>query len=119
MLTQEHVQVSLQFLDDADREFAAGDALQGSEKLWGAASQAVKALGHQRGWDVGSHRDMKNAVIRLAGERDDLSLRAAFATAEKFHANFYSGFMEEYEFGPDGEIVRDFVDRVLNGYIER
>ena len=119
MLTEEHAQASLQFLRDANDEFAAGDALQGSEKLWGAASHAVKAVGHQRGWEVGSHRDMKNAVIRLAGERDDLSLRASFGVAEKFHANFYSGFMEEYEFGPDGEIVRDFVHRMLNGYMER
>ena len=68
------------------------------------------------GWQSQGHEERR---YPLAGERDDLSLRAAFAAAEKFHANFYSGFMEEYEFGPDGEIVRDFVHRMLNGYMER
>ena len=36
MLTQEHAQTARAFLDEADREFAEGDALQASEKMWGA-----------------------------------------------------------------------------------
>ena len=35
MQTQEHAQTAIDFLEAADREFASGDVLQGSEKLWG------------------------------------------------------------------------------------
>ena len=34
MLAQEHVRTAREFLDHADRLFAEGDRLQGSEKLW-------------------------------------------------------------------------------------
>ena len=41
--THQHVRTARSFLEAAEREFAAGDALQGSEKLWGAAAHAVLA----------------------------------------------------------------------------
>ena len=36
-----------------------------------------------------------------------------FGLAEKFHANFYHGFMEDWEIEPDSRLVRAFVERVL------
>ena len=36
MITQEHSQTARDFLAASDQEFAVGDTLQGSEKLWGA-----------------------------------------------------------------------------------
>ncbi len=115
MLVAEHVDTAHDFLDDAAREFAAGDVLQGSEKLWGAASHAVMAAAQERGWPMGSHRQLKVAADKLADERDDQSIRAGFALAEKFHANFYHGFMEDWEIRPDRDIVHDFVIRLTNG----
>jgi hypothetical protein len=41
MTVAQHVQTALAFLDHSDREFVDGDALQGSEKLWGAAYFSV------------------------------------------------------------------------------
>ncbi len=114
MLTQEHIQTAQEFLDAADREFADGEVLQASEKMWGAATHGVMAVAQQRGWSYGSHRDMKAATQRLAAESDNLPLIAGFSIAEKFHANFYHGFMEEFEFDDDRTLVRDFVVRVLN-----
>ena len=111
--THQHVRTAHSFLEAAEREFAAGDALQGSEKLWGAAAHAVLALCLRRGWAPNSHRAMKDAVARLAEEIGDPALRGEFGMAEKFHANFHHGFMESYELGPDSEVVRRFVRRVL------
>ena len=113
MLVQEHVQIARDFLEAADREFAAGDGLQGSEKLWGAAAHAMMALAQHRGWDYGSHRALKIAAVRLADEYDDPTLRTQFSVAEKFHANFYHNFMEDYQLEPDRQEVRDFVNRAL------
>ena len=44
MTVSEHAQTARDFLAASDREFAAGDHLQGSEKLYGAATQAVIAI---------------------------------------------------------------------------
>ena len=46
MLVHQHIQTAQDFLEAADREFEAGDILQGSEKMWGAASHAVMAVSH-------------------------------------------------------------------------
>ena len=71
MQVQEHTQTARDFLEAADREFGAGDVLQGSEKTWGAASHAVIAAARRRGWPCGSHSQLKESVVRLAEEYDD------------------------------------------------
>ena len=113
MLTQEHAQTARAFLDEADREFAAGDALQASEKMWGAASHAIMAVAMQRGQDCGTHRLMISAARGIAREQEDILLQAGISTAQKFHANFYHGFMETDEWKEDAEIVRQYVARML------
>ncbi len=113
MLIQDHIETAQNFLDAADREFAAGDHLQASEKLWGAASHAVMAVAQQHGWPHGSHRAMKTTVSRLAERHDDQVLIGAFIAAEHFHANFYHDFMEDYEIAEDRPVVNDFVHRVI------
>ena len=115
MLTQEHAQTAQDFLAVADDEFAAGDMLQGSEKMWGAAAHAVMAVAQQRGWPFGSHSALRIAVRRLAEESGDRALPGGFGTAERFHANFYHDFMErDDDFDFTRDVVRDFVARVLS-----
>ena len=113
MLAPEHVDTAREFLDAADKEFEAGDVLQGSEKMWGAASHALIAVAQDRGWAHGSHRDMLIAAERLAEERGDPIISLGFGIAEKFHANFYHGFMQDYQRQRSRVQVRDFVGRVL------
>ena len=106
MLTQEHAQAAKEFLDEADREFAEGDVLQASEKMWGAASHAIMAVALQRGQPCGTHRLMINAAREVADELDDVWLKAGISVAQQFHANFYHGFMETEDLEPNAEIVR-------------
>ena len=114
MVTQEHIQTAQHFLDAAEREFAAGDAIQGSEKMWGAAAHAVMAVAQQREWPFGSHGALRSAVRRLSRESDEAALLGGFVAAEKFHANFYHGFMEhDADFELSRLVVRQFVERVL------
>ena len=101
------------FLAQADREFDAGDRRQGSEKLYGSATQVVIAAAKQRGWQYRSHRATKNAVIRLESEYQDPLLIAGFLAAEKFHKNFFHDEMEDYEIVADRPIVRRFVNRLV------
>ncbi len=113
MLTQEHVHTSQEFLAAADREFAAGDLVQGSEKLWGAAAHVAIAAAQQRGWPHRSHRSLKNVVERMSRELDDPLLASDFAVAEKFHRNFYHDDMEDDERDADRPKVERFVSRML------
>ena len=118
MATSERTQAARDFLEASDREFAAGDNRQASEKLWGAATQVVIAMAEERGWDYGGHHAMKVAVDRLATEYQDESIVTWFSIAEKFHANFYHNFMQGYQLDSDRPRVRDFVERLL-AYRER
>ena len=113
MTAAEHAQTAREFLAASDREFAAGDHLQGSEKLYGAATQAVIAICQQRGWRYRSHRDMKNAVTNLAREQEDAGITGGFIAAENFHRNFFHDHMEGYEMDADRPVVQHFVARVL------
>lgn len=112
MLLQEHIQTAHHFLQEADREFAEGKRLQPSEKLWGAASHSVMALAQRRGWAYGSHYALKQAVERLIDETADPALDVGFLAAEKFHANFYHGFMEDFQIDADRPKVRRFVAQI-------
>ena len=113
MQISDHLRTARELLTAADREFAAGDHLQASEKLWGAASHALIAVAQQHNWPHGSHRALKQAARLLVAETDDTSLLAGFALAEKFHANFYHDFMEGFELEVDRPPVNDFVERLL------
>lgn len=113
MLTKNHAETAYEFLDASDREFASGDRLQASEKLWGAASHAVMAVAQQREWEYRSHRSLKNAVGRLTAETGDDGIAGGFAAAEKFHKNFYHDEMEDFEIEHDRPLVHRFVARML------
>ena len=114
MLTGEHSQTAQDFLAASDSEFAAGDILQGSEKLWGAAAHAIMAIAQQRGWRFGDHRALRAAANRLADELREPILASNFSVAEKFHANFCHDFMQDFEIDGDREKVREFVNSILS-----
>lgn len=80
-----------QYLSQAFEELENGDLRQASEKGWGAAAQAVKAVGEQRGWDHRTHADLFVVVRRLVAESADQNLHADFHTARALHINFYEG----------------------------
>ncbi len=110
---EDYAAQALKFLVQSDAEFAAGDMRQASEKLYGAATQAVIAAAKQRGWWYRSHRDNKNATARLVVEYGDPFLSTGFAAAEKFHINFHHGGMEDYEIAEDRPRVHDYVHRLM------
>ena len=113
MTAAEHAQTAREFLAASDREFAAGDHLQGSEKLYGAATQAIIAICQQRGWRYKSHRAMQHAVADLAREYSDPTLLNGYLAANKFHENFFHDNMEDYEVEANRPGAHHFVAQVL------
>ena len=113
MLTQDHALTAQDFLVASDREFAAGDVLQASEKLWGAAAHAIMAVAKQRGLDHGTHRAMINSAWQIADEMDDNELRLGILAAQHFHSNFYNGTMEDEDITRGRPLVHRFVALML------
>ena len=113
MQTTEHTQTAQDFLKAADREFEAGDDLQGSEKMWGAAAHAVMMVAQKRGWPCGSHRQLGDAADRVVIETGEQALSGGFVAARGFRANANIGFMESDDVARGRRVVRQFVERVL------
>ena len=113
MLAEDHAQTALDFLSASDREFAAGDRLQGSINLWYAATHAMTAAAQRQGWPHDGHRSLKEAAERLSGEHGDIRIAYLFCYAEKFHQNFYYDYMEGFELVADRPKVHDLVRRTL------
>ena len=105
--------IARRFLDDADREFAAGDLLQSSEKLWGAACHALKALCRQRGWAHAKYAQRRHAAQRLSDEQGDPAIFANFKIAQSCHANFYNDWMYAEDVDTSRAYIRALVGKIL------
>ena len=90
-----HVDSSRRFIRQAQEEFAKGGRLQASEKAWGAAARAVKAVAEQRGWRHDSHARLLDVVSRIANAMDDPELCDLFPMANALHQNFYEDWQTE------------------------
>ena len=101
----EHLRISRQFLRQAEREFAQGDRLQASEKAWGAAAHAVKAVAQHRGWRHDGHRYLFEAIDKIYGETGDPEFLYLFRSANSLHMNFYENWQTD-------NVVQDGIERV-------
>ena len=102
---EEHLRISRQFLRQAEREFAQGDRLQASEKAWGAAAHAVKAVAQQRGWQHDGHRYLFEAIDKVYCETGDSEFLVLFKVANSLHTNFYENWQTD-------NLVQDGIERV-------
>ena len=84
---------------EAQSTLQEGNAIQASEKLWGAAAQAVKAVAEARGWAHNNHRELYNVIARLRQETGQSRLRELFAIANALHQNFYEWWMSLEDVG--------------------
>ena len=84
---------AVQLLEQARAELDRGDTRQASEKGWGAAAQAVKAVAQGRGWEHNTHGDLFRAVRLLGAEPGNTELTGLFGSANTLHVNFYENWL--------------------------
>ncbi len=107
-----HVRISRRFILQAQAELNAGDRLQASEKAWGAAAHAVKAIAEQRGLEHRTHARLFIAVDRIAEDTERPELITLFSHASALHQNFYENWQTD-KFVQDGiNQVRLLVDKL-------
>ena len=90
-----HWETSRRFIIQADAELAAGDLLQSSEKGWGAAAHAIKAVAQERGWRHDNHARLFGIANRLSAETGNPDIKRLFGIASDVHKNFYKGSMSK------------------------
>ena len=117
--TEKHTRLARKLLDDAKQEIAAGDLVQGSEKLWGATSQALKAYCASHGMPHSKYANRRHAAFQLAEQLDNPFIRATFGIAESCHSNFYNDWMEQEHL--DGYLpdIETLVNTVLDARAEQ
>ena len=84
MITAEETQKTQQHLAAADREFAAGNPLAATERLWDAVACTLSAVAKHNGWPH-SNRDELYAVAERLNELDedeDEPLLSGFSSVE-------------------------------------
>ena len=106
--------MSRRFLLHAERELDRDppNRLQASEKVWGAATHALKAIGKERGWNTGNHDVFFDITEQLRLEFDDPELTKALHAAQNLHSNFYNNVYSPVHIRDILTQVRDFVDRI-------
>ena len=98
--------------DQALVEFEAGDLRQASEKFWGAAAQAMKAVATRRGWEHKTHAHAYQVVNNLTRLTGDRQIREWFNHADALHTNFYEDWMDEADIRSYAEDVNRLISRL-------
>jgi hypothetical protein len=107
-----YASISHKLLRDAQRELDLGDLIQASEKAWGAAAHATKAVAEKWGWYHQGHYRLNAVVEYIAVERGRHDLVALYSDLALMHSNYY-----EHEYFEDRiqmaiDSTRVFVDEM-------
>jgi uncharacterized protein (UPF0332 family) len=103
--TELHANLSEKYLSDAEELIKEEDYVQASEKLWGAASQMVKAVATKRHLELRSHSDLNRFVAELRREVNEPEIRRLWQIATSLHQNFYEAWLP-------GETVKESVEDI-------
>ena len=86
---QRNAAISRNFLRQAREELEKGDLLQASEKAWGAAAHAIKAVAEKRRWFSEADWKLRRVVEIITAEEGDEDIVRCYFTARHAHFNFY------------------------------
>jgi len=106
------------FLREFEGLYNTDDLVQAGEKLWGAVTALLNAIGELKNMPHYSHRDYSEIIECVAEEVENPQISAMFAAAERLHANFYHAFLKKQTFDVLKEQVLALID-VLKNYIQK
>ncbi len=112
MTTQTYQDAAIHLLAQAEVELAAGDTRQASEKCWGAATQAVKAVCERRGWKHRNYKALQRAIKRLVQETGDSEFRTLYDSAYVLHVNFYEDAEDPDFVGDRLHLIQRLIDKL-------
>ena len=92
-LSDRYAAISQHLFQQAQEELARGDLLQASEKAWGSAAHAIKAVAEEREWNHYRHDLLRDITTWIADEWDNPRLHGLYAIADAMHRNYYAHAM--------------------------
>jgi len=88
-----YIELNGKYMKDSKTLLEKQDYVQASEKLWGAASQIVKAVAYKRGIKLRSHAAINKYFVELSKELNDESIIVDSHIANSLHQNFYEDWL--------------------------
>ena len=107
--TDHYSELSAEYMRKARLHLAEGDLTQASEKGWGAAATAIKAVAEHRGLEHNGHFLLRRILRQLVDETGDQQLSEHFGLAETLHINFYEAWLPP----EDVELYLNHVERLI------
>jgi hypothetical protein len=105
-----HREHSRHFLGLVGDELTRGELEEASNKVWGAAAHAIKAVAERRGWQHHAHALLEEAVMRLVHEENaPRDLLIQYMTASAYHQRFYGSPPEAEYIRAGKELIAEFI----------
>ena len=105
-----HRERSHHFLTLVDDELARGELEEASNKVWGAAAHATKAVAEARGWAHHAHALLEATVYRLIREGGaPQHLIGQYYIASYYHQRFYGGVPPAEGIHYGKEVIAEFI----------
>ena len=95
-LVQEKFQTTQDLLDAADQEFAVGNALPATERLWDAVRHTLTTIAQEKGWPYADEEDLYQVAERL-NELDKVGLDfllSGYSAAQGYPDKVRYGFFD-------------------------
>ena len=100
-----HAELSRWCIAEAESYLRRRNNIQASEKGWGAAAQALKAIAEERGWNHGGHGLIVDIAKQVADEQNRPDIVALFAFGQLLHVNFYEDALAT-------DVIGDYLDNI-------
>ena len=97
-LVNSYIQMRDKYHTNAQKLAAEGEFRKASELLWGAVTQAIKALAAKRGHRIDNHSQFLDFVQTLAKEIEEPELYKSFLFLNDLHKNFYDETIRSADF---------------------
>jgi hypothetical protein len=109
-LVEVHLKLLEKYMSEAEDFLKKGDYVQASERAWGAAAQAVKALAAKDEREIRSHRELQEYAASIIEK--DAELRKGWSAAGELHRNFYEAWLPPKLVRGYIEDVKEFLSRI-------
>ena len=107
-----HLETSRSFIVQAEVELRDGHHMQASEKAWGAAAHAIKAVAERHRWRHDTHSDLFRVVDNIVRLTGDSEIRLLFDDANALHQNFYEGWLRDEHIAQGIERVKRLLTKL-------
>ena len=100
-----YAELSRWCIGEADNYLRRRNNIQASEKGWGAAAQALKAIAEERGWNHNGHGLLVDIAKQVSDEQARSDIVTLFAFGQLLHVNFYEDSLPS-------DVIEEYLDQI-------